>query len=431
MEFFDPVDALADGIPEQVYVGARVGAERSRRRAEDLAQERVVVRCSRRNFPTPPAKACLGSALQTKVNAMQTVFSHIVQKRLSQESENVATEALAFMLAREATRNGLMKLLRGIVPQLPHLWFRTQETEENNRPDMWGCDEAGQPHVFVENKFWAGLTENQPVSYLRLLAKQPHLTVLLMIAPQAREQALARELKRKLDEAGISAAEQPSTAGLACSFITNDGPILALSSWEKLFSFLEPELTDDPAARSDLLQLRALCKAADNDAFIPFSSGQITDQRAPAFILQLSSIVQAAAALAVKEETFDCKRLNPQADFTRIGRYAYLGMRRQVGIWFGVHFGLWKAHGTTPLWVIFNSDFGRPDEVRPLLEPWAAKTGVLVVHQPNGIAVSIELKVREEKDAVMRAIVDQLAQIVQAVAPIRPKPTPPPPSVGE
>ncbi len=24
---------------------------------------------------------------------------------------------------------------------------------------MLGCDDAGEPHLFIENKFWAGLTE--------------------------------------------------------------------------------------------------------------------------------------------------------------------------------------------------------------------------------------------------------------------------------
>jgi hypothetical protein len=41
----------------------------------------------------------------------------------------------------------------------------------------------------------------------------------------------------------------------------NNRPIFLLSA-------LELEIADDPSARSDLLQLRALCKAADSDAFI-------------------------------------------------------------------------------------------------------------------------------------------------------------------
>jgi hypothetical protein len=122
---------------------------------------------------------------------MQTVLSHIVQKRLSQESENVATEALAFiLLSYKAAHNGMMKLIRGVDPKMPRLWFRTQQTEGHNRPDMWGYDDQGEPHVFVENKFWAGLTENQPVSYVRRLAEYAQPTILLVIGPEDRKETL-------------------------------------------------------------------------------------------------------------------------------------------------------------------------------------------------------------------------------------------------
>ena len=79
---------------------------------------------------------------------MRTVFSHIVTKRLSQENENVATEALAFILqSSEAAKSGLLKLLRGIIPNIPNLWFRTQQMDGNTRPDMWGFDEGAIAQV--------------------------------------------------------------------------------------------------------------------------------------------------------------------------------------------------------------------------------------------------------------------------------------------
>ena len=129
---------------------------------------------------------------------MQTVFSHIVQKRFSQVNEDVATDALAFILhSSESARNGMIRLLRGIIPNMPSLRFRTQQsaqqTEGSIRPDMWGYDEA-EPRVFVENKFWAGLTDNQPVAYLRKLAEYTQPTVLLVVVPDAREQTMRREL---------------------------------------------------------------------------------------------------------------------------------------------------------------------------------------------------------------------------------------------
>jgi len=165
---------------------------------------------------------------------MQTVFSHIVQKRLCQESENVATEALAFFLqSHEAAHNGMMKLLRGVDPHMPRLWFRTQQTDGNNRPDMQGCDDEGHKHVFVENKFWAGLTENQPVSYLRILAECTQPTILLVVGPDDRKETLWRELNKRLTDNNISATKD-TIAGIFRIATTSTGPILALTSWKTL-----------------------------------------------------------------------------------------------------------------------------------------------------------------------------------------------------
>ena len=80
---------------------------------------------------------------------MHTVFSHIIQKRFSRVNEDVATDALAFILqTSETARNGILKLLRGVVADMPELRFRTQQTEGSIRPDMWGFDGAN-PRVFM------------------------------------------------------------------------------------------------------------------------------------------------------------------------------------------------------------------------------------------------------------------------------------------
>ncbi len=207
---------------------------------------------------------------------MQTVFSHIVQKRFSRVNEDVATDALAFVLhSSESARNGMMRFLRGSAPNLPSLRFRTQQTEGSIRPDMWGYDEA-EPRVFVENKFWAGLTDNQPVSYLKQLAGYTQPTILLVVVPDAREQTMRRELSRRLQDGGISTTDRDTTSDSIVNSITTEiGPILAITSWTRLLSVLELEVANDPSARSDLLQLRALCEAADSDAFIPILSVEV------------------------------------------------------------------------------------------------------------------------------------------------------------
>jgi hypothetical protein len=356
---------------------------------------------------------------------MQTVFSHIVQKSLSQQSENVATVALEFILtSSEPARNGMMKLLRGVVPQLPRLWFRTQQMEDNNRPDMWGNDDEAKPHVFVENKFWAGLTDKQPVSYLKILAKQNHPTVLLVVVPEAREKTVWRELKRRVDAAGISATEKDPIVGILRNIKTRIGPILALTSWTRLLNFLELEVSDDKSAKSDLLQLKALCEAVESDAFMPFSSEDVSDQRTPGLILQLTSVVQEATSQAFSESALTKgKRLAPSGDSSRNGIYANILADGRCGLWFGVHFGLWKKYGITPLWVFFSTTtWGRAAEVRALLEPWATKKGVFVASEPNGyFVVAFDLLLGEEENLVIRGIVDRFKEIGKALSVLKPR----------
>lgn len=354
---------------------------------------------------------------------MQTVFSHIIQKRFSQASEDVATDALAYVLeSSESGRDGMMRLLHGIVPDLPPLRFRTQRTEGAIRPDMWGYAD-NQPRVFVENKFWAGLTDNQPVSYLKQLAAYPQPTVLLVIAPAAREQTLWRELNHRLAAEGILTTERAAAAAVPCSADTQPGPVLALTSWSNVLSVLEHECVDDPIARADILQLRALCDSADADAFVPVSRAELSDHRAPAFILQLGAIVQATIDLAVSEGVLNVEGLRPQASWERIGRYVQvLGDSSEgAGAWIGTHFGLWKTHGTTPLWLIFyDSDWGRAQEVRPLIEPWATQKGVPTATSDDEFAIALEIPEGEEKDGVARSLVDDLkaiATVLEALPP--------------
>lgn len=61
---------------------------------------------------------------------MSKLLSHIVQKRFSSVNEDVATDALQFLLSSsESTRLALMKILRGVEADLPEIHFQTQNSE--------------------------------------------------------------------------------------------------------------------------------------------------------------------------------------------------------------------------------------------------------------------------------------------------------------
>ena len=317
----------------------------------------------------------------------------------------------------------MMKLLRGIVPDLPELQFRTQQTEGCIRPDMWGF--AGvDPRVFVENKFWAGLTDNQPVAYLNKLAEYVQPTVLLVVAPAARVHTLWRELSHRLADAGISVSDRETAAGIVHSVTTESGPVLAITSWTRLLSVLELEAADDQNARSDLIQLRALCDTANSQAFVPISSEELTDQRIPAFVLQLNEIVKASTDLAVAEHVLSIDGTRPQASWDRIGRYMYFSHKDGVGAWFGIRFDLWRQHGESPTWLVFTpGDFGRAHEVRTLLDPWATRKGVFSAMDDQNVVIALNLPVGEDKDEVVRSVVDRLKEIAEILSALPPKPS--------
>ena len=341
---------------------------------------------------------------------VSTVFSYIVQRRLSRQNENVATDAFAYILGySKLARDALLDFLR-LVVDLPELHFRTQQTKENARPDICGYHNA-ELRLLMENKFWAGLTERQPGDYLDWLAETKQQTILLFVAPEGRIDTLWRELMGRLGREEITGGEKTGAADIPYWAMTTNGPAIAITSWKKLLSHLERAAQDEPRTQSDLAQLRALCQAADTD--VPISSADVTDQRTPALVLQLGSIVQLAVQKAAAQDKCLFKgNLRPQANRERIGQYAVLGNEHGVGIWIGIHFDLWKTYGESPLWAVFSTQSGRAGEVQPLLNAWGKARNIRVESRDDGeVVVALNLPLGVEKEKVVAGIVDRLEEM--------------------
>jgi len=354
---------------------------------------------------------------------MTTVFSHIIQKRFSTAKEDVATDALAYILqSSESARTGMMRLLRCVLPEIPALTFRTQQEQYNVRPDMWGYHDE-EPRVYLESKFWAGMTDSQPCSYLTALARHGQPSVLLFVVPEARAHAIWHELMRRLDSAEIAAADRDVPSAIICAATTSIGPILAVTSWTRVLATLEIEAVDDPRARMDIVQLRSLCEAADRDAFVPISAEEATDQRVAQLVLQLGSVLQAAVDLAVARGILTIEHLRPTASWDRIGRYARFRGEPGAGVWIGIHFGLWLQHGGTPLWLAFpRTKWGLASEVRLPVESWAATEGILAFWKDSDLVVALDIQTGEDRDLVVREIVNRLAAIASVIPASGPRP---------
>src|SRR5947209_7314002 len=113
----------------------------------------------------------------------KTVFEHLAL-RFAVHPENLATEALSFILR---TPSAASRAFTGFVREiglgdLGTLRVNTQQGGmEQSIPDMKCFDDKGQLRVVVENKFWAGLTDKQPVTYIRELPKAISAVVLFVV----------------------------------------------------------------------------------------------------------------------------------------------------------------------------------------------------------------------------------------------------------
>ena len=103
--------------------------------------------------------------------ATKSLLSHIAFRFPSQE--NLATESLVYIVGQSlvAKRALLSFIYNHLGLSLPEtVVFRSQESgSDGSIPDIIGSTPDDELAVIIEVKFWAGLTDNQPVSYLKLL----------------------------------------------------------------------------------------------------------------------------------------------------------------------------------------------------------------------------------------------------------------------
>lgn len=350
---------------------------------------------------------------------MTTIFEHIVSRRLSHQYEDVATEALAFILDRDqAARDALIDLLRSAQPALsPTLVFSAQDAHAGSRPDLAGRGPDGAREVFIENKFWAGLTEGQPVAYLNLLAARGAPTLLVFVVPDARAETLWAELMRRA-RAASPVQDLPAPSGFVRLAHTGLGPHLGLTTWKKLLTSIALATAGDPALQSDLAQLRGLCDRADAEAFVPLASTELTDQRVPTRILQFTDIAEKAVGVAIERGKLSTEGLRATHFWDGMGRYIRFGNRHGVGAWFGVDLSSWRTHGRTPLWARFGpGGFGRGTVVGPMLRQWSVESGRAVfVTADAHVFVGLDLEAGVEQDQVIDGVADQLVALHSALA---------------
>lgn len=340
----------------------------------------------------------------------------------SGQTENVAVEALGHILAgSQPARDALSDVLRSGGAEVGKIAeVRTQVIgEDGARPDLGAFDEDGSEHVLIEAKFWAGLTENQPLTYLQRLPEW-RTSALLFVAPHARRESLWAELGRRIVESDldISFKIEKSSDGFL-SAPAGGARWVILVSWANLLDRMATKVSaaGDLQTATDIVQLRSLADQEDAAAFMPLKAEEIGPD-VPRRLMGLRTLVDHATARLKGSGLVSTKGFNATPQRTGYIRYI-----RLVGVpaAFGVDYDKWAKLRDTPLWLTLYKE----KNTKPITGIWEKLDSFRRCDPPelfevdNTPVMPIELPLGLEQGAVLDAIVRRLKDVAHQIDPCR------------
>lgn len=299
------------------------------------------------------------------------------------------------------------------------LIYRNQVAgHDDAQPDLVGFDDTGNQRIILEAKFWAGLTANQPVTYLARLPGDGG--ALVFVVPAARITLIWGELLRRCQESKLDLKEGQISITDSRQAALVDGRKLVLVSWRALLDpmLIRLDAADDRHTREDVMQLRGLCERMDAEAFLPVTSEELTTQIYRR-VIEFGRIVDEVCAVLVQDKIADMKGLRPIGGKGYYGRYPRL---RKVGCLLACDIRKWMKFAPTPLWIsVYGVWWGKegPTAARRALAALESATPPRMFIAHDGFpTVPLMGPVGAELDTVVRRIVEQVTQVADLVLPL-------------
>jgi hypothetical protein len=349
---------------------------------------------------------------------MGTLFGHLALKFTSQR-ENLATEALCFIVrssdtAKEALRGVFSRA--GVEIPADLRWETQVGGDDDARPDLVGFDGTGTQRVLIEAKFWAGLTDKQPVVYLKRL---PAGGTLCVVGPARRHLLLVTELKRKILEPKEALSYDEVSSSHETTVARVGDRNLVVLSWRGVLATIiaAAEQASEGTVAEDARQLQGLCDHEDSEAFLPVSTEELTAHGSYQRILQFCDLVDKLATQLEDHHLIDRKGLKAVAGKGYYGRYMRL---RGVGVLLLCDIRKWAAYASTPLWLsVQGPTFKEAAQAHEILASLGHETPKRMYAARDGYpAVPLFVPNGVEEGAVLNALFGQIVEVGNVIAPL-------------
>jgi hypothetical protein len=341
-----------------------------------------------------------------------SLFGHLAY-RFASHPENLATEALAYILGHSSTASGaLVRYFNQFGLSLKgDFAFKTQATGDDGAiPDLVGVDGEGNAPILIEAKFWAGLTDHQPLTYLSRLSPDKE-GILVFIAPARRIATLWPELIGRCEAGGLKIGERSGSDGAALLRI-GTRHIIGLTSWSSILSVLlqAVEADGNPAIAADVRQLQGLCAKMDDDAFLPLRSEELSPQIGTR-VMQYCRLVDDATATLVAAGKVSVKGLKATGGDGWYGRYLTV---KGNGCCLMFSAEDWGRLRETPIWLsVKGPEWKLTPEINNALAALERESPPRLVRTDSELLIPISLPTAVERDVVLDRLLNQVIAVIE------------------
>ena len=282
-----------------------------------------------------------------KKSLLGHLYSHI-----RGSAEDVATMSLQYLLTYY---DPLRKSFNELLADRLGVTFDTDTTyecqsvgDEQERPDMSGTDTEGKEVILCEAKFYAGLTSNQPLTYLERLRKEGGKG-LVFICPKDRVVSLWDTLKAKCKDNTI--------VTISDTCISVDAVNMAIVSWEEILANLTRTADAvEKSALADIEQLSGYCEQIASNAFIPFKEEELGAKEAKKYE-QLMYILDRVVDVMLADKRVEASVSGLRPTPVRHGYKRYVHVN-SLNMDLCLDLEIWAddRYADTPFWVSFRKE---------------------------------------------------------------------------
>ena len=343
-----------------------------------------------------------------------SVLAHVVQGG-PQQNEPAATQALTYILRKNPSLvRSLISLVNVEELQFEPGRVESEKSIQEGQPDVTIYDQEGRLRVFVENKFWAGLTQAQPVSYLQTLSND-FATALIFVVPYQRVPTVFDELKERCEASKLVWVGTQNESGEIRRASVDDKNLLVMS-WNcvliQLLDAVHSEGMDE--VRADILQLRGLTDSMNLGAFLPLQDDEPNNQELPNRLLNYIGLISPIVNELCHLGLADVKGLTWASSAHSTGRYLKICAPRKFSSWLGYHLEWWRDEGISPIWCEIY-DGGLEAKLNANHYQEMPELFRVIKIKPGSMRFPVRLKTGVEREKVIAHCVSQIEQIATNV----------------